>query len=72
MEEKEENRIITSKETNGDKKLITATKGTAYNKTFGVGVGNVPAIGEELDNSKIVETNAEGKLKTATKNDAIR
>lgn len=57
-------------EFDGSKNLISATKGTAYNKSFGTGTTNVPEIGATLGNSQIVETDASGKLITAAKGTA--
>jgi hypothetical protein len=47
--------------------LTGAAKNTAYNKSFGVSVGDIPEIGTALSASQIVETDASGKLKTAAK-----
>jgi hypothetical protein len=46
------------------------SKNTAFNKDFGTGVTNIPAIGTTLGNSKIVETDSTGKLITADKQTA--
>jgi len=46
------------------------SKNTAFNKDFGTGTANVPAIGATLGNSQVVETNASGALITAAKNSA--
>lgn len=45
-------------------------KNTAFNKNFGTGTSNVPQIGSTLVASKTVETDADGKLKTADKGTA--
>lgn len=51
-------------ETNGSGKLISAAKGTAYNKNFGTGTANVPEIGATLGNTKTLKTDGSGKLIT--------
>lgn len=57
-------------ELDGSKNIISAAKGTAYNKDFGTGTTNVPEIGSTLGNLKSVETDSSGKLITADKIDA--
>ena len=51
-------------------KFTVVAKNTAHNVNFGSNVGNIPAIGTNLEASKIVETDANKKLITATKNSA--
>lgn len=52
-------------EVDGSKDLISAAKGTAYNKSFGTGTANIPEIGATLANSQAVQTDASGKLITS-------
>lgn len=52
-------------ETDSNKKLISAAKGTAYNKNFGTGTTNVPEIGSTLGNTKPLITSSSGKLQTS-------
>lgn len=56
--------VSTIAEFDGTKTLISATKSTAYNKDFGTGTTNVPAIGATLGNSLILGTDGTGKLVT--------
>jgi len=46
------------------------SKGTAFNKDFGTGIANIPAIGATLGNSQVVETDGTGKLISAVKGTA--
>ena len=55
-------------ETDGSGDLITASKNTAYNKSFGASTGNVPDIASSLAVSSIVETDGSSDLITASKN----
>lgn len=52
----------TTAEFDGSKNLISATKGTAYNKSFGTGTTNIPEIGATLVASRGLMTDASGKL----------
>lgn len=50
----------------GSKDLTSEAKGTAFNKDFGTGTTNVPAIGSTLGNSLPVATDGTGKLTTVS------
>lgn len=54
-------------ETDASSKLVTAAKGTAYNKNFGTGTTNVPEIGATLVASQTAETDGSGKLISTAK-----
>ena len=49
-----------------NKDLSSEAKGTAFNKDFGTGTTNVPAIGSTLGNSLPVVTNSSGQLTTTS------
>lgn len=53
-------------ETDASKNLVSAAKGTAYNKDFGTGTTNVPEIGTTLTADKVLITDANSKLKPST------
>lgn len=53
-------------ETDASKNLVSAAKGTAYNKNFGTGTTNVPEIGTTLTADKVLITDASSKLKPST------
>lgn len=52
-------------ETDASKNLVSAAKGTAYNKNFGTGTTDIPEIGSTLGNSKPIITSSSGKLQTS-------
>lgn len=58
-------------ETNGSAQLISAAKGTAYNKSFGTGTANIVEIGSTLGNSEFVLTNGSGKLVTQSNSSVL-
>lgn len=51
-------------ETDASKNLVSAAKGTAYNKDFGTGTTNIPEIGSTLVASEITATDSNGKLQS--------
>lgn len=53
-------------ETDSSKNLVSAAKGTAYNKDFGTGTTNIPEIGTTLTADKVLITDASSKLKPST------
>lgn len=53
-------------ETDASKNLVSAAKGTAYNKNFGTGTTNIPEIGTTLTADKVLITDASSKLKPST------
>lgn len=55
------NKVVT---TNGSGVVIGTTQGTAFNKDFGVDVGDIPEIGATLAPSSAVGTDANGKIIT--------
>lgn len=59
-------------ETDASKKLKTATKGTAYNKTFGPAAGNVPDIATGgITASQVIVSEAAAKLSSEAKGSAF-
>ena len=49
-------------ETDASKNLVSAAKGTAYNKDFGTGTTDIPEIGSTLTGSRALSTDSNGKL----------